>query len=143
MNPFKHVKNWVKSELANLSSIMECIARKESMEAMKLRTEQKVRSDKNKSAKLAAGGTTLSTIFKGSSGKAAESQKILDTIQQEEKDIVNYEVLKNFLIVYCHEVAIPSFKENTMVSYLECMHKFSHEEVNNAKKNEGCWSEFL
>ena len=56
------------------------------------------------------GKFTLKGIFKSSTSKATETQNILQMISQSEKDILNYDILKNFLVIYLAEIAIPRFK---------------------------------
>lgn len=56
------------------------------------------------------GKFTLKGLFKSQSGKATETQNILQSISQSEKDIQNYEIIKNYLIIYIAEIAIPAYK---------------------------------
>jgi hypothetical protein len=72
-NPFKHIRNWVKTEIMELGSLMESISRKEGVEAMKLRTMNKVRDRKDTVDKLSTGKFTFKGLFKSKDGKAEKT----------------------------------------------------------------------
>ena len=72
-NPFKHIKYWIKGELMRLSALIEAISRKEAVDQMKIRTLSKLKDDKITLEKIGANKVTLTTLFKGSAGKASES----------------------------------------------------------------------
>lgn len=109
-NPFKHIRNWIKGEIMELNAVLECIARKEGVASQKTKAISKVKDDKDTVDKMSTGKFTFKGMFKSTTGKAAETQAILQAISQTEKDILNYEVIKNYLIVYLAEIAIPAFK---------------------------------
>jgi len=79
-NPFLHIRNWVKGEILEVHAVLESISKKEGMEALKMKAESTLRSDKNKVASLSAGKFVLSSMFKGKDSKAAETQRILEVI---------------------------------------------------------------
>lgn len=110
---------------------------------MKNRTITRVREEKDTANKLSQGQFTLKGIFKSQSGKASESQKILQNIAQMEKDIINYDIIKNFLTIYLAEIAIPYFKNHKMKVYLNAITQFSVEEIANSQRHMGTWSEFM
>jgi len=93
-----------------LNALLECISRKEGVEAAKSKAITKVKDNKDTVDKMNTGKFTFKGLFKSQSGKATETQNILSNISQTEKDIANYEIIKNFLIIYLAEIAIPAFK---------------------------------
>lgn len=117
-NPFKHIRNWIKGEVMELNALLECISRKEGVEAAKSKAITKVKDSKETVDKMNTGKFTLKGLFKSQSGKATETQNILSNISQTEKDIANYEVIKNFLIIYLAEIAIPAFKNQKVHNYV-------------------------
>ena len=68
---------------------------------------------------------------------------MLAQIQDLEKDVKNFEVIRNYLILYLAEVAIPSFKDQKFANYINAMRSFCVSEVENAKNHQACWSGFL
>jgi hypothetical protein len=94
-------------------------------------------------AKLASGGIVIGSLFKSQSGKANESARLLITIAQTEKDVINYDIIKNFLAIYFVEIAIPYFRNNKMKVYLHAMNMFSTEEIQNSNKHLETWNDFL
>jgi hypothetical protein len=46
---------------------------------------------------------------------------MLAAIAQMEKDIINYDIIKNFLTIYLAEIAIPYFKNHKMKVYLNAI----------------------
>lgn len=70
----------------------------------------KVKDKKDTVDKLSTGKFTFKGMFKTKDGKATSTQQILQSISQGEKDIQNFEIIKNYLIIYLAEVAIPAFK---------------------------------
>ncbi len=89
------------------------------------------------------GKFTFKGMFKSQTGKATETQNILQQISQTEKDIVNYEVIKNFLIIYLAEIAIPAFKAQKIQGYVLAMNNFCNQEIFNARIQGDCWADFL
>jgi hypothetical protein len=49
---------------------------------------------------------------------------MLNQIAELERDVNNYEIIRNYLIIYLAEVAIPAFKENKFTNYLMAMEGF-------------------
>lgn len=89
------------------------------------------------------GKFTFKGLFKNADGKANEVQVMMTQIVNIEKDIRNYELIRDHLIVYLATIAIPSFKEHKFGTYLKAMRSFCTEEVENARSKLSCWSEFL
>jgi len=81
-------------------------------------------------------------MFKSTGEKATEVQAMLNQIAELERDVVNYEVIRNFLIIYLSEVAIPAFKDQKFNNYLSAMSNFCGQEVSNAQNHMACWSDF-
>ena len=86
-NPFKHVRNWIKSEMLEIQCVLECISRKEGVEASRSKAVSSVRNNKETVDKMSQGKFTLKGLFKSQSGRATETQNILQSISQSEKDI--------------------------------------------------------
>lgn len=64
-------------------------------------------------------------------------------IDELERDVKNFEIIRSYLIIYLAEVAIPAFKDQKFSNYLEAMNGFCTQEVNNAKIHSACWTDFL
>lgn len=126
-----------------LFALIESISRKEGIESAKSKAIAKVKDNKDTVDKMNTGKFTLKGLFKSTSGKATETQNILQQISQNEKDIINYEIIKNFLIIYLAEIAIPAFKWQKMNNYMCAMSSFCSQEVSNASHQSVCWSDFL
>ena len=63
-------------------------------------------------------------------------------IQQRERDIENWDVLKRWLTIYIAEQAIPQFKMKKTAKYVTSMQGFSLDEMQNAKNHQDCWNDF-
>lgn len=72
-NPFKHVRNWIKGEIMELLALLECVSRKEGVEAAKSKAISKVRDNKDTVDKMNTGKFTLKGLFRSQSGKAQET----------------------------------------------------------------------
>lgn len=142
-NPFKHMRNWVKSELMELNALIETISRKEGVEAARSKALAKIRDRKETIDKMNQGKFTFKGLFKNTSEKAQSVQTMLNQIAEFEKDVKNYEIIRNYLIIYLAEVAIPAFKDNKFTNYLAAMENFCCQEVENAKHSSACWKDFL
>ena len=138
-NPFKHIRNWIKGELRRIGCLLEAITRREGIETTKQKAIQRVKDDRNTANKLGSGAFVLAGVFKSASGKASEQQKILAAIAQGEKDILNYDIIKNYLTIYLAEIAIPYFKNHKMKVYLHAMSSFSTEEIENSQRHMETW----
>jgi hypothetical protein len=56
---------------------------------------------------------------------------------------VNFDIIKNYLVVYLAEIAIPYFRNSKMKDYKSAMTNFSVEEIINSQKNSECWTHFV
>ena len=72
-NPFKHIRNWIKGELMELNALLECISRKEGVEATKSKAITKVKDNKETVDKMNTGKFTFKGLFKSQSGKETET----------------------------------------------------------------------
>ena len=121
MNPFKHIRNWVKGEMLNLEALMAAIGEKESCDVRKANAIKKLADEKELNAKLSQGKFTFKGMFKSKDSKAKQQIHILAKIQQRERDIENWDIVKRFLVVYLAEVAIPDFKKKKVEKYVFAM----------------------
>ena len=127
----------------DLGAVLESIVKKEAIEGAKIDTMSKLKNDRTTVDKMSQGKTTLAGLFKGKAGKASYTQTLLTDIQQSERDVINYDIIKNYLIIYLVEIVIPYWKHSKVRNYLRAMSFFSKEEVSNAQKHEECWSQFI
>jgi hypothetical protein len=58
--------------MMELGALLECIGRKEGIEATKLKAMSKLRDDKSTVEKISSGKFNVGTLFKSQSGKASE-----------------------------------------------------------------------
>jgi len=72
-NPFKHVRNWIKGEMLEIQCVLECISRKEGVEANRSKALSSVKNNKETVDKMNQGKFTLKGLFKSQSGKAVET----------------------------------------------------------------------
>ena len=126
-----------------IGALLEAISRKEGFESLKMRAQSRLKDDKQTAEKLGSGKFTFKGMLKSNSGKVNETQKLLQNIIQTEKDIVNFDILRNYLVIYLAEVAIPSFKHRKMKGYLDAMNSFCLEQIKNSGKHSECWSDFM
>lgn len=79
-NPFKHIKHWIKGEVMKLNSLLEAIMKKEGIEGKKIQAMKNLKDKKMTIEKMNNGKFVIGQMFKSTSGKASESQKILTQI---------------------------------------------------------------
>ena len=63
-NPFKHMRNWVKSELMEIQALIEAISRKEGVEAARTNAIKKIKDKKDTIDKMNQGKFTFKGLFK-------------------------------------------------------------------------------
>lgn len=142
LNPFKHIRNWVKGEMLNLEALMAAIGEKESCDVRKANSIKKLQDEKELNAKLSQGKFTFKGMFKSKDSKARQQIAVLAKIQQRERDIENWDIVKRFLTVYLAEVAIPDFKKKKVSKYVYAMQNLSIDELSNSKSQQKCWADF-
>lgn len=141
-NPFIHIRNWVKGETYNLGALIAAIAEKESCDVRKGNAIKKLNSDRETVHKLSEGKFSIKHVFKSDSAKVKAQTQLLEKINQTEKDIENWDVIKKFLTIYLAEVAIPQFRQSKQIKYITAMQNFSGAECDNAKQTTRCWGDF-
>ena len=72
MNPFKHVRNWIKGEMMGLAALIAAIAEKDSCDVRKGNAVKRLREDRHMNEKMGEGKFVFKNIFKGKNGKAKE-----------------------------------------------------------------------
>ena len=112
MNPFKHVRNWIKGEMLGLAALIAAIAEKENCDVRKGNAIKKLRDDREMNKKLGEGKFVLKNVFKGKNNKAKQQALILERITYTERDIENWDTIKRFLTIYLAEIAIPDFRNS-------------------------------
>ena len=137
------MKNWVKGEILEIEAIMEAISMKEAMVSRKDKSASKKKHNQKDLEKISQGQFTMKGLFKNKEAKANTQQQLLSEISMAEIDIVNYDILRNFLVIYLAEIAIPSFKVVKMNGYFNSMTNFCLEEISNAQKHQDTWSDFI
>jgi hypothetical protein len=80
VNPFIHVRNWIKGEMLNLGALIEAISEKEACDSKKQTAIRKLADEKELCEKLGQGKFTIKTMFKSKSGKAKKQATILEKI---------------------------------------------------------------
>jgi hypothetical protein len=71
-NPFKHMRNWVKSELMEIQALIEAISRKEGVEAARTNAIKKIKDKKETIDKMNQGKFTFKGLFKNQGEKATQ-----------------------------------------------------------------------
>lgn len=61
-------------------------------------------------------------------------QRITTQVQQLDRDVKNWDVIKRFLTIYLAEVAIPQYRKRRTNKYVDAMQMFSQVEVVNAQR---------
>lgn len=82
------------------------------------------------------------TMFKKQSQKQDLIHEVTMKIQQRQKDIENWDMIKRFLAIYIAETAIPHFKKKKTIKYVGAISSFTLDELKNAKSSQNCWAEF-
>ena len=72
------------------------------------------------------------TLLKTKSGKEQVKINLVESIQQLERDIDNWDLIKKYLSIYIAEVDIPMFKQRINSGYKLAIVDFSTEEASNA-----------
>ena len=57
-------------------------------------------------------------------------------------DVVNYDILKNYLTIYLATVAIPAYKKQRTEAYVRAMGRMADAEVRNSENTFDCWTNF-
>ena len=109
----------------NLHALSNAISAKEACEGRKQQAISKVASERQTLAKMQQGNFTLRGAFMSGSKKNNEMARITQAVQQLDKDVKNWDVLKRFITIYLAEVAIPQFRKRKVVKYVEAMQLFS------------------
>lgn len=143
VNPFIHIRNWVKGEMLNLGALISAISEKEACDIRKQNAIKRLADDRDMVHKLSEGKFTFKHMFKSESNKVKQQTIILERINQSERDIENWDTIKRFLVIYIAEIAIPAFKNSKQMKYIKAMQGFSGEELSNANKTKACWGDFF
>lgn len=124
-NSFESLATWIRGEQLDLKAMMEAVDKRDEVEGMKTKLENKKKSDSTELDKLSAGKKTMGTLLKGASGKQDRITNLQNSIAQTEKDVENYDVISKMVSSYLGEQVIPEFKGSKMGSYYKILKRFS------------------
>lgn len=141
-NSFKHIRNWIKQEMMNLETLILAIHEKDLCYQRKHKAVKALTEQQKLLKKIDEGKFTFKTMLKSKSSKDQYKLELLQSIQQKEKDISNWDEIKKYITIYIIEKAIPMFKERMATGYHEAIRDFSMDEIHNANSNLRCWTEF-
>jgi hypothetical protein len=141
-NSFKHIRNWIKMEMMNLETLILAIHEKERCYERKHKAVKALTEQQKQLKRIDEGKFTFKTMLKSKSSKDQYKLELLQSIQQKEKDISNWDEIKKYITIYIIEKAVPLFKERKALGYHEAINLFSVDEIGNANNNLRCWTEF-
>lgn len=141
-NSFMSIRNWIKLEMMNLETLQLAIHEKNLCSQRKLKSMKELGEQQKLLKKIDEGKFTFKTMLKSKSSKDQYKLELLQSIQQKEKDIDNWDEIKKYITVYIIEKAIPLFQDRKAIGYQEAIRDFSMDEMHNAHCNLRCWAEF-
>lgn len=141
-NSFKHIRNWIKLEMMNLETLVLAIHEKDLCYQRKHKAMKALNEQQKLLKKIDEGKFTFKTMLKSKNAKDQYKLELLQSIQQKEKDISNWDEIKKYITIYIMEKAIPLFKERMALGYQDAIKEFSCDEIHNATTNLKCWNEF-
>ena len=92
--------------------------------------------------KLNSGKFTFGGMLKSDTSKKESAIQKATLKAELEKDLINYDIIKKYLIIYVATIAIPDFKRQRVEAYIRSMGRMTQDEVLNANNTLDCWSSF-
>jgi len=80
LNPFIHIRNWIKGEMLNLGALIDSIGEKESCDIRKQAAIKKLQNDREMVKKLSDGKFTLKHMFRSNASKTQVQSSLLEDI---------------------------------------------------------------
>jgi hypothetical protein len=131
--------HWVKGELYDIEAMRNAAkSRADVMERLRA-LEGKKRDVQKDLDSVAAGKTTVTTIFKSSSDAGGLANKI----ESHEREILAHQKLHDLLSTYIGDKVIPMFKKEKLALYHRILQQFSVIEIQNSHALAGFWSKVL
>ena len=124
MNPYQVIYDWLKMEILDVKAILEAMARRDELEAVRERMEGKVNGDNADLSKLQSGKSTVSGFF-SRRPKEAQISSLQAVIAQGEEDLKNLGEAVSITTLRLYSYEIPRFKELKASKYEMVMKSFA------------------
>jgi len=120
-NSFMHIRNWIKLEMMNMETLILAIHEKDLCYQRKHKSMKALQEQQKLLKKIDDGKFTFKTMLKSKSSKDTYKLELLQSIQQKEKDIDNWDEIKKYITVYIIEKAIPLYQDRKSIGYQEAI----------------------
>ena len=120
-NSFMHIRNWIKLEMMNMETLILAIHEKDLCYQRKHKSMKALQEQQKLLKKIDEGKFTFKTMLKSKSSKDTYKLELLQSIQQKEKDIDNWDEIKKYITVYIIEKAIPLYQDRKSIGYQEAI----------------------
>ena len=120
-NSFMHIRNWIKLEMMNMETLVLAIHEKDLCYQRKHKSMKALQEQQKLLKKIDDGKFTFKTMLKSKSSKDTYKLELLQSIQQKEKDIDNWDEIKKYITVYIIEKAIPLYQDRKSIGYQEAI----------------------
>mgnify|MGYP000430203604 FL=1 len=120
-NSFMHIRNWIKLEMMNMETLVLAIHEKDLCYQRKHKSMKALQEQQKLLKKIDEGKFTFKTMLKSKSSKDTYKLELLQSIQQKEKDIDNWDEIKKYITVYIIEKAIPLYQDRKSIGYQEAI----------------------
>ena len=116
-----HIRNWIKLEMMNMETLVLAIHEKDLCYQRKHKSMKALQEQQKLLKKIDEGKFTFKTMLKSKSSKDTYKLELLQSIQQKEKDIDNWDEIKKYITVYIIEKAIPLYQDRKSIGYQEAI----------------------
>jgi hypothetical protein len=120
-NSFMHIRNWIKLEMMNMETLILAIHEKDLCYQRKHKSMKALQEQQKLLKKIDDGKFTFKTMLKSKGAKDTYKLELLQSIQQKEKDIDNWDEIKKYITVYIIEKAIPLYQDRKSIGYQEAI----------------------
>lgn len=133
---------WVKGEVYSLEALQMCANEIVNTDTLKRKAAADVIETQQTIDKLNSGKFTFGSMLKNEAEKKQSAIEKTALKAQLQLDVINYDIIKKMLIIYCALIAIPQFKKKSTQRYIIAMGSMCDAEVHNANSISDCWHSF-
>ena len=130
VNPYLPLYHWAKGELYDIEAIQIALNTRDRVNKQVKANEKKKQNTMDDIDNVQIGKKTMTTLFKNE----GDTDKLLEKVEQTEKEIENLVGLNSVIVVYLGTRIIPDFKAKHIKVYKQILEQFNVLQVKNSHK---------
>ena len=142
-NPYRTMYHWINIEVQELHALRESIHSLKGIERKINSIKKDMNEKKTELNDMAAGKTTFKSVIRTITFSKITQDQLVRQIETCEKEIENWQKLRDYVLQYVPQVVFPKFKRERGRIYFKFLINFAENQSMTSEKNVELWTRIL